>query len=213
MISSGMRMQPPVTLVNQLLTQAREGSGTAIEELLAAYGEYLRNLASQRLGCKLGGRVSPSDLVQETLLAAWRDFSSFRGVDAPQFSVWLRTILLRKISAAVALHLKSSKRDIAREHQSPVVVGSSIMEVTKGLRGREETPSKIVSIGEDTQLINRLLENLPEEYRQVIQWRNLEGIQFNEIATRLGKTSGATRLVWLRAIRMLQEMHESEVDS
>ncbi len=86
------------------------------------------------------------------------------------------------------------------------------MEVTKSLRGREETPSKIVSIGEDTQLINSLLENLPDEYRQVIQWRNLEGVRFNEIAKRLGKTSGATRLVWLRAIRMLREMHDSEVE-
>ncbi len=189
-----------------------EGSSAAIEELLAVYGDYLRDLASQRLGSKLGGRVSPSDLVQETLLAAWRDFSSFRGMDAPQFSVWLRTILLRKISAAVALHLKSSKRGVQREHQASVKVGSSVVEVTKGLRGREETPSKIVSICEDRQLIERLLENLPEEYRQVIQWRNIEGIQFNEIAARLGKSSGATRLVWLRAIRMLREMHESEVE-
>lgn len=206
-------MQPSINLVNQLLLQARMGSRTAVEELLKAYGEYLRSLARQRLGSKLGGRVSPSDLVQETLLAAWRDFATFRGEDAPQFSMWIRTILLRKVSAAVALHLKTSKRDVEREQHASALVGSSVMEVTKGLCGREETPSKIVSIDEDTQLIQRLMRNLPEEYRQVIQWRNLDGIRFNDIAKRLGKTSGATRLVWLRAIRMLREMHESEVES
>jgi RNA polymerase sigma-70 factor, ECF subfamily len=206
-----MHMQPSITLVNRLLDQARQGSNTAVEELLTAYTDYLRSLAMHRLGSKLGGRVSPSDLVQETMLAAWRDFASFRGVDAPQFSVWLRTILLRKISAAVAVHLKASKRDLERECHASILVGSSVMEVTKGLRGREETPSTIVSVGEDTLLIQQLLLNLPEEYRQVIQWRNFDGIQFNEIATRLGKTSGAARLVWLRAIRMLREMVESEV--
>jgi RNA polymerase sigma-70 factor (ECF subfamily) len=208
-----MRIQPSASLVNQLLAQARDGSTSAIEELLAAYGDYLRNLASQRLGSKLGGRVSPSDLVQETFLAAWRDFSSFRGADAPQFSVWLRTILLRKISAAVALHVNTSKRDLQREQHASTLVGSSILEITKTLPSKEETPSKIVSSGEDTLLIQRLLTSLPDEYRLVIQWRNLDGIQFNEIASRLGKTSGATRLVWLRAIRMLREMYESEVKS
>lgn len=203
-------MQPSVALVNQLLSQARDGSGCAVEELLAAYRDYLRNLASQRLGARLGGRVSPSDLVQETLLAAWKDFGSFRGGDAVQFSVWLRTILLRKVSAAVAAHAKTSKRDIGREFSVLPRTGSSVLEVTKGLAGREETPSTIVSVGEEAIVIQGLMAKLPEDYRLVIQWRHLEGIQFNEIAERLGKTSGATRLLWLRAIRMLRELHESE---
>ncbi len=202
-------MQPSVAHINQLLAQAKGGSRGAVGDLLSAYRNYLRNLASQRLGGKLGGRVSPSDLVQETLLAAWTDFESFRGVEASQFSGWLRTILLRKISAAVATHLNTSKRDVSRELSFSPMLGSSVTEVTQGLSGREATPSAIVSIDEDTLLAQKLLTNLPEEYRQVIQWRNLDGIQFNEIAKRLGKTSGATRLVWLRAIRMLREMHQS----
>ncbi len=181
--------------------------------VVGVYDDYLRDLASRRLNFRLGRRVSTSDLVQETMLAAWSDFSSFRGVDAQQFSAWLRTILLRKISAAVALHLKSSKRDMQREHDMSVVVGSSVLEVTKGLSGREDTPSNIVSTGEDAQLIHRLMENLPDEYRKVIQWRNLEGVRFSDIGGRLGKTSGATRLIWLRAIRMLREMYETEAQS
>lgn len=202
-------MQPSVAVVNRLLAQAKDGSTSAIEELFAAYGEYLRGLAIHRLGYKLGGRVSPSDLVQETLLAAWKDFPAFRGNDAPQFAVWLRTILLRKISAAVASHLKTSKRSMQRERQTMNLIGSSVR-ATDGLQGREETPSKIAAVGEDSRMIQQLVARLPEEYRLVVQWRNLEGIQFNEIAQRLGKTSGATRLLWLRAIRMLREMHESE---
>ena len=205
-------MQPSVTLVNRLLTQAKGGSTSAVEELFSAYGDYLRSLATQRLGCRLGGRVSPSDLVQETLLAAWKEFSSFRGDDAPQFSVWLRTILLRKISAAVTVHLNTSKRNLHRERHAFRLGGSSVAPVAEGLQGREETPSKIVSVGEDSRLVQKLITRLPEEYRMVVQWRNFDGIQFREIASRLGKTSGATRLVWLRAIRLLREMYELEED-
>ena len=69
-------MQPSSIVVNQLLTNARAGSSSAVEELLAAYGDYLRILAGQRLGGTLAGRLSPSDLVQETLLAAWKDFDT-----------------------------------------------------------------------------------------------------------------------------------------
>ena len=205
-------MQPSVIRVNQLLSLAREGSGSAIEELFSVYREYLRSMASQRLGCNLAGRVSASDLVQETLLAAWKDFDSFRGADALQFSVWLRTILLRKVSAAVASHLKTSKRDVGRECSVSPGVDSSPLDITKGLAGREETPSKIVSVAEEAISIQQLLTKLPEDYRLVIQWRQLEGVQFNEIAKRLNKTSGATRLLWLRAIRMLREIHETEVE-
>ena len=180
-----------------------------MEELLSAYREYLRFLASQRLGCKLGGRVSPSDLVQETLLAAWKDFESFRGVDATQFSMWIRKILLRKVSAAVAVHVKASKRKVARECIQTPFAASSTFDAGANLIAREQTPSKIVSIGEDALLIQDYLNQIPEEYRLVIQWRNFEGIRFNEIAERLGKTSVATRLLWLRAIRMLREIHEA----
>jgi RNA polymerase sigma-70 factor, ECF subfamily len=119
----------------------------------------------------------------------------------------------RRCTPILALHVNTSKRDLQREQHASTLVGSSILEITKTLPSKEETPSKIVSSGEDTLLIQRLLTNLPDEYRLVIQWRNLDGIQFNEIASRLGKTSGATRLVWLRAIRMLREMYQSEVNS
>lgn len=202
-------MQPSANLINQLLSQARGGSTVAVEELLSTYRDYLRRLASQRLGGKLGGRVSPSDLVQEALLAAWKDFESFRGADATQFSMWMRKILLRKISAAVAVHMKASKRNVARECAQSPHTGSSILGGVVGLVAREQTPSKIVSVGEDAVLIQNYLAQLPEDYRLVIQWRNFEGVQFNDIAQRLGRTSGATRLLWLRAIRMLREIHEA----
>lgn len=198
-------MQPTKELVNQLLVEARGGSQTAIGELMAYYGDYLGSVARQQLGAKLCGRVSPSDLVQETLLAAWKDFASFQGTEAPQFSAWLRTILGRKISSAVALHMGTSKRDISRE--SGAAVGNMIVEVNKSLHSREKAPGDVVSLEEDALIIQRLLASLPEEYRQVVQWRNLDNIQFKEIANRIGKSAGATRLVWLRAMRMLKEMH------
>ncbi len=203
-------MQPPAELVNQLLTEAREGSQAAVAELLEGYWDYLQGIAHRQLGSKLCGRVSSSDLVQETLLAAWKGFGSFQGTEDHQFSAWLRTILNRKISSEVAVHMGTAKRDISRE--SDATVGSLTEEVSKSLQSREKDPGEIVLLEEDALIIQRFLANLPEEYRKVIQWRNIDSIRFKEIANRIGKTSGATRLVWLRAMQMLKEMRNEHHD-
>ncbi len=50
------------------------------------------------------------------------------------------------------------------------------------------------------------LSKLPEHYRDVIIYRNLQGLTFEEIATRMERTVGATRMLWLRALEKLKEV-------
>ncbi len=203
-------MYQSASSVDELLAQAKSGSGPAVEKLLLTYKDYLRSIAAARLGARLAGRVSPSDLVQETMLAAWTEFTQFQGDNARQFAVWLRTILLHKISATVTTHLKTAKRNANREQRINSAAGSSI-QMADCLMSRDQTPSSIVSSDEQAARIQQLLPQLPEEYRLVIQWRNFDGVQFQEIAERLGKSCGAVRLVWLRAIRTLRALHEGEL--
>ncbi len=59
--------------------------------------------------------MSPSDLVQETLLAAHRDFNGFRGNSQRELLGWLRQILIHRLHHMVDEHVKAGKRDIRRE--------------------------------------------------------------------------------------------------
>jgi len=55
------------------------------------------------------------------------------------------------------------------------------------------------------------LSLLPEDYRQVMVWRQMEERSFDEIAERLGRTPDAVRKLWCWAIQQLQhEMKEGE---
>ena len=47
---------------------------------------------------------------------------------------------------------------------------------------------------------------LPADYQEVIILRNLERLPFDEIAERLGRSRPAVQMLWMRAIRKLQEI-------
>jgi len=75
------------------VAKARDGAIDAIGELLEPYRNYLQFFAAAQMGRHVGLRVTPSDLVQDAMLAAHRDFIGFRGETSAEFSNWLRTIL------------------------------------------------------------------------------------------------------------------------
>src|SRR5687767_11082535 len=95
-----------------LLAAARHGSTESLGQLLQTYTSYLKLLAHTQLVANVRGRVSPSDVVQDTLLEAHRDFLAFRGGSQNEFLAWLRKILVNNLSRVVEQHLMADKRDV-----------------------------------------------------------------------------------------------------
>ena len=62
-----------------LLDRARHGSQSSLGALLQQYRNYLVVLAATQIEKRLQPRVSPSDVVQETMLRAHKNFGQFRG--------------------------------------------------------------------------------------------------------------------------------------
>ena len=54
------------------------------------------------------------------------------------------------------------------------------------------------------------LEKMPADYREVFFLRNLEHIPFEEIAVRMGRSPGAARMLWTRAIKKLSQLLEGD---
>jgi RNA polymerase sigma-70 factor (ECF subfamily) len=48
------------------------------------------------------------------------------------------------------------------------------------------------------------LEQLPEDYRQVILLRHIEQLPHSEIARRMNRSEGAVRMLWVRALAQLR---------
>lgn len=193
------------------LDKAKLGDKGAIGTMLEWYCNYLTILASTQLDNRLRRRVSPSDLVQETLLAAHRDFRDFRGQSERELIGWLRQILIHRLHHTIDEHVKAGKRDIRREvsmEQIHSSIDRSAANYTNLIPARTNSPSGPVHMEERAVAISNELAKLPEHYRDVIVFRNLQSLSFEEIAKRMDRSVGATRMLWLRALEKLKEVCE-----
>ena len=101
--------------LSMLASRARNGDSTAREEIIGQCRNYLLLVANQELDQPLQAKCAPSDLVQNTLLAATEHFEDFRGQDRRTLLAWLRQILVNEIRDARRKFLQAEKRDVRRE--------------------------------------------------------------------------------------------------
>jgi RNA polymerase sigma-70 factor (ECF subfamily) len=186
----------------ELLEQARAGDVEAFGELLALYRNYTRLLARTLLGTTLRLRLDPSDLVQETFLEAHRDFSRFAGSTERELLAWLRRILARNL-ADEARHQKAKLRDVRRQESLEVILERSGARMQRALVASVSSPSAAASQREQAVLLADALAGLPPDYREVIILRNLERRRFDEVAAQMGRSAGAVRMLWTRALERL----------
>jgi len=200
--------------IENWLNQAKGGNSDALGRLLGAYMNYLKTLAQAQMDERLKRRIGASDVVQETLLEAHRDFLQFVGRTPAEFSGWLRTILINNLKRAIECHLMTAKRDMRRELSLEDLNRKTDQSAAR-LESLLAAPNR--SVGSEVQMHESLIRlsdsiaKLSAEHREVIILRHIQGMPFKEIAERLNKTSGAVRMIWMRAIEKLRENSTSSM--
>jgi RNA polymerase sigma-70 factor (ECF subfamily) len=194
--------------IDQLFASARAGSSSCLGRLLTLYSNYLKLLIAAQLDDRLRVRVSPSDIVQETFFEAHRDFHQFRGQSTGEFVAWLRKILVNNLLHVVEQHLMAEKRDVRREI-SLEQIGRRLEQSTARLESLlaepGDSPSSHAQRNEQEIMLADALAELPGDYRDVILLRHIEGLPFEEVARRMDRSSGAVRMLWLRALERLRK--------
>ncbi len=188
---------------SKLLSSARAGNTESLGLLLQWYANYLTILARTQLDRRLRRRLNPSDVVQEAMMAAHKDFAAFRGNSQGELLGWLRTILVHTLHRCFSSNIKVGKRDVRRETSLEEVSGQlerSAINLASILPANGPSPSASIQARErDLELANQL-SRLKPEYRDVILYRVLQGLSFDEIAERMDRSCGAVRMLWLRAL-------------
>ena len=208
--TSGARAGEPG--VESLLGKARQGDEHQLGRLLTLYRNYLTILATTQLDARLRRRVSPSDLVQEAMLGAYRDFPKFRGSSERELLAWLRQILINCLHHAYEAHIQAGRRDIRREvslDDMNRALDRSVIRLAHVLADHGPSPSAPVRERERAVAIADQLAKLKPDDRDVIVLRNLQGLSFEEVAERMGRKAGAVRMLWLRAIERFRQVYEA----
>ncbi len=200
-------MTTPETAASELIRRCRQGDAAARDELFTRYRHYLRLLAQGQLGRHLRAKCDPSDLVQQTLLEAYRDLPRFTGGTEAELLGWLRQILAHNLcneARRFATKQRAANREVSLDEVRAGLDHSSAA-LGRCLAAAGQTPSQSAARREDAVLLAEHLAKLPADYQAVLVLRVFEGLSAEEVAERMGRTAGAVRMLQMRALTALRE--------
>jgi RNA polymerase sigma-70 factor (ECF subfamily) len=195
---------------SDLIRKARKHEARAIDQLLESYRPYRKLLARTGIDASLQGKADPSDLVQETFLKAHQHFGQFRGQAESELTAWLRQIMARNLADLVRhYHLAESRRR-CRECSLEQLLAESLQALDNLLTGAA-SPSESARRREMSVVLANALAELSDEQREVIVLRSLQERDWPKVARRMGRSAGAVRMLWVRALKRLRPLIEKQL--
>ena len=177
-----------------------------LDPVLSEHRDRLLTLARRNLNPVLLRRISPEDVVQETLAAACRRLDFLR--NCPEIPVYckLRRILFQTITDLERKHLQSMKRDAYREREvageedasSPGPDWNMFADTVTG-------PLTQIARQDRYELLRKTMESLPEHDREILELRHFDGMSNSECAEALHLTPAAASVRYVRALEHLKK--------
>ena len=170
----------------QLVERVQAGDKAAFDLLVRKYQHRVLKLVSRFVS----DAAEAEDVAQEAFLKAYRALASFRGDSA--FYTWLYRIAINTAKNA----LVSSRRrpvDFDLDLQDPE-------QYDRHARLKEgDTPEGVLLTEEIRSVVEKAMEQLPEDLRTAIVLRELEGLSYEEIAEAMDCPVGTVRSRIFRA--------------
>jgi len=196
-------MNDSPSILEEWLLRAQAGDSAARDRLFAACRNYLAIHARLQLERPLRAKVDASDLVQETLLEAHREFTRFEGRTPQAWLAWLRRILEHNATDLARAYHGTARRNVGRERalvdQETLANGPAWEPAAP-----DASPSAELLRRERELWLADSLARLPEESREVLILRNLQRWPWDEVARRMQRSIPAAQMLWLRAIQKLR---------
>lgn len=171
---------------------------------LEQFRPYLRVLARMQLQRRLASKLDDSDMVQQTLMQAYRALDQFRGDSPEAMAAWLRQILARNLAHA-ARDFQREKRDVNRERSLEASLNDSSMRLEGWLAGQDSSPSEKVVRAEQLLQLAESVENLPDGQREAILLHYFQRLSLSEVATAMNKSTSAVAGLLHRGLKQLRE--------
>lgn len=172
----------------QLIDATLSGDTEAFDELIRRYQDRLVH----SLEHALGSRDDALDVAQQAFVLAWKKLSTFRRESA--FYSWLYRIARNlAISSVRQPKIKSGSLDYLHE--------AAGFEPTDG--SSHSAPEHALLQFEEINLVQKALQEIPEEYRQPLVLKEIDGMSYEDIAAVLDIPLGTVRS---RIFRARQEL-------
>ena len=177
----------------QLVTRAQQGDKQAFNLLVEKYQRKLARLLSRFIR----DPAEVEDVTQEAFIKAYRALPAFRGDSA--FYTWLYRIGINTAkNYLMALGRRApTSTEVEAEDAEGFEEGEQLRDIN--------TPESVLLSNEIAETVNSTIEQLPEELRQAIQMREIEGMSYEEIAQAMNCPIGTVRSRIFRAREAIAE--------
>lgn len=180
---------------NELALKAKSGEPYAFEALMKRFEKFVYTTVF----FEVRNSEDAYDISQEVFIKVYRSLDSFRGDSA--FSSWLYRIcknaafdFLRKDSKNKTLSISALKLD---EEEADYDIPDD---------NTENNPEKAYEKTEDRKRVQKAIDELSEEHREVIVLREIDGYSYDEIARILGLEQGTVKSRIARAREALRKL-------
>ena len=193
--------------ISELIRQARAGDAPCRERLFGLCRSYLGFVARSQVESWLRAKVDASDLVQETMLEAYRDFARSRGGREQEWLAWLKRILAPqcgRFRAALSGHRQAAGRPrgglsrSGRQHD-----GRRRARAGRPRRHAQPGVSADRRRVADDRRLGRTARRLPGSDRAAEPGAAVRSTRW---PSGWSRSRPAVQMLWMRAIRKLQEV-------
>lgn len=171
------------------LEQARRGDQTAFGKLIEAYQRPVYNLAYRMLN----NPGEAEEAAQEAFIRAYTRLHTYN--PNHKFSTWMLSI-----TSNYCIDIIRKRRALLLSIDEPLPPHPALM--SDGQKG----PEAQMEMSEQQDLVQSLLQELPEDYRQAVVLRYWHEMSYEEIAEMMDTTVSAIKSRLFRARRQLAEV-------
>lgn len=170
----------------QLVQRVQKGDKSAFDLLVLKYQHRVLKLVNRFVN----DAAEAEDVAQEAFLKAYRALPAFRGESA--FYTWLYRIAIN-----------TAKNALVSNRRRPVDFDLDLQDPDQYERQAKlkdsDTPEGVLLTDEIRLVVEKALEQLPEDLRTAIVLRELEGLSYEEIAEAMDCPVGTVRSRIFRA--------------
>jgi RNA polymerase sigma-70 factor (ECF subfamily) len=188
------------SLTDQVLAgRVAAGDKHALKALVRKYNQRLYRTAR----AILGDESEAEDVVQDAYLIAYRAIGGFRG--EAKLSTWLIRIVANE---AIARYRKRTRR------AAVIPLGGEGAEAAAALAEAPdfEQPEQQAMRAESRRILEKRIDELPDDYRTVVMLRAVEELNVEETAAVLGIPEATVRSRFFRARSLLREAVSRDFD-
>ena len=173
--------------VRSLVEKAADGDIEAFGELYSIYLDRIYRYVFYQVRNK----ATAEDLTEEVFLKAWEGIGKFKW-KGPPFQAWLYRIARNHIID----YFRTKRQQVTLDEE---------------LKADDKEPEQEADDKQTQRMLSKAIFSLPQQQRQIILLKFIEGLENCEIAQILKKSQGAIRITQMRALDALRQKLNKEM--